>query len=57
MKGYEDLLAGLMLLAAVLVGGYYYLNSEVVKQQREALQYPKKHVESKTFESKVKVTE
>lgn len=41
MKGYEDLLAGLMLLAVTLVGGYYYLNSEVIKQQRETMQYPR----------------
>ena len=41
MKGYEDVAAGLMLLTAVLVGGYYYLNSEVIKQQRETVQYPR----------------
>lgn len=56
MKGYEDVLAGLMLLAVTLVGGYYYLNSEVIKQQRETMQYPKKHVESRSFESLAKET-
>lgn len=57
MKGYEDVAAGLMLLVVTLVGGYFYLNSEVIKQQRETMQYPKKHVESKTFESLSKHTE
>jgi len=58
MKGYEDIAATLALLIVVLVGGYVYLNSEVIKQQREELRTaPKKHVESKTFESLVKVTE
>ena len=56
MKGYEDLAAGLMLLAVVLTGGYFYLNSEVIKQQREVIQYPKKQ-ETKTFESLSKRTE
>lgn len=58
MKGYEDIAATLALLVAVLIGGYVYLNSEVIKQQREELRTaPKKHVESKSFESLVKVTE
>ncbi len=57
MKGYEDIAATLALLVVVLVGGYFYLNSEVVKQQRETMQYPKKHVESKTFETLSKHTE
>ena len=58
MKGYEDIAATLALLVVVLVGGYFYLNSEVIKQQREELRTaPKKHVESKSFESLVKVTE
>lgn len=56
MKGYEDLVAGLLLLVVVLVGGYVYLNSEVIKQQRETMQYPKKQ-ESKSFESLSKRTE
>ena len=57
MKGYEDLVAGLLLLVVVLIGGYVYLNSEVIKQQRETIQYPKKHIELKTFESLSKHTE
>ena len=58
MKGYEDVAAGLMLLVVTLVGGYFYLNSEVIKQQREELRTaPKKHVEMKSFETLVKVTE
>ena len=58
MKGYEDIAATLALLAVVLVGGYFYLNSEVIKQQREELRTaPKKHVEMKTFEALSKRTE
>lgn len=34
MKGYEDLCAGLMVLAAVLLGGYFYLNSQVFEQKK-----------------------
>lgn len=56
MKGYEDLIAGLLLLVVILVGGYTYLNSEVIKQ-KEVLQIPQKHVEVKTFESTSKITE
>ena len=57
MKGYEDIAATLALLVVVLVGGYVYLNSEVIKQQRETMQYPKKHVESRSFETLSKHTE
>lgn len=58
MKGYEDIAATLALLVVVLIGGYFYLNSEVIKQQREELRTaPKKHVELKTFESLQKRTE
>ena len=39
MKGYEDLIAGLLLLVVVLVGGYTYLQSEVFKQ-KQSLQVP-----------------
>jgi hypothetical protein len=39
MKGHEDLLAGLLLLVVILIGGYTYLNSQVIKQ-REVLQVP-----------------
>lgn len=39
MKGYEDLVAGLLLLVVVLVGGYTYLQSEVFKQ-KQSLQVP-----------------
>ena len=55
MKGYEDLVAGLLLLIVILVGGYTYLNSQVY-EQKQVLQVPQKHVESKTFEVKVKET-
>lgn len=63
MKGYEDLIAGLLLLVVILVGGYTYLNSQLIKQ-KEVLQIPsasqkspQKHVEIKTFESLNKRTE
>lgn len=58
MKGYEDLVAGLLLLIVILIGGYTYLNSQVIKQ-REVLQVPaaEKRVEKRTFESLSKVTE
>lgn len=63
MKGYEDLVAGLLLLVVILVGGYTYLNSQLIKQ-KEVLQIPsasqkspQKHQEVKTFESKSKATE
>ena len=39
MKGYEDLIAGLLLLVVVLVGGYTYIQSEVFKQ-KQSLQIP-----------------
>lgn len=60
MKGYEDLIAGLLLLVVVLVGGYTYLQSEVFKQ-KQSLQVPEKHVELKEqpileFEAAVKHT-
>lgn len=56
MKGYEDLVAGLLLLVVILVGGYTYLNSEVIKQ-KEVLQVPQKNVEIKTFENLSKRTD
>lgn len=63
MKGYEDIAAALMLLIVILVGGYVYLNDQVIKQ-KEVLQIPsasqkspQKHVEVKTFESLNKRTE
>lgn len=63
MKGYEDLIAGLLLLVVILVGGYTYLNSQLIKQ-KEVLQIPQKHVELKVdkndvskFESAVKITQ
>lgn len=34
MKGYEDVVAGLLLLIVVLVGGYTYLDSQVYKQKQ-----------------------
>lgn len=54
MGGYEDLIAGLLLLIVILIGGYTYLNSQVIKQ-REVLQVPA--AEKKVFESLVKRTE
>ena len=58
MKGYEDLVAGLLLLVVILVGGNDYLNSQVTKQ-REVLQVSaaEKKVEKRAFESLSKVTE
>jgi len=58
MKGYEDIVATLAILVAVLVGGYVYLNSQVIKQ-KESLQVPavEKKVEKRTFESLSKRTE
>jgi hypothetical protein len=34
MKGYEDVAAGLVLLVVVLIGGYYYLQSEAYHQKQ-----------------------
>lgn len=65
MKGYEDVVAGLLLLIVVLIGGYVYLGSEVYKQ-KQVLQVPtvsvpvvkNKITSDKTmFESVVKRTE
>lgn len=63
MKGYEDLVSGILLLVVILVGGYTYLNSQLIKQ-KEVLQIPQKHVELKAdkkdvskFESAVKITQ
>ena len=58
MKGYEDLVAGLLLLVVVLVGGYVYLNSQVIKQ-KQSLQVPavEKKAEKRSFESLMKHTE
>jgi hypothetical protein len=56
MKGYEDLVAGLLLLVVILIGGYTYLNQQVI-QQKEVKQVPKKQVENKSFESLSKRTE
>lgn len=63
MKGYEDVVAGLLLLIVVLVGGYVYLDSQVYKQ-KQVLQVEEKRVELKadkkerlTFQQAVKVTE
>lgn len=46
MKGYEDLVAGLLLLVVVLVGGYVYLNDQLIRQ-KESLQQNEKRVELK----------
>ena len=63
MKGYEDLVAGLLLLVVVLVGGYTYLQSEVFKQ-KQSLQVPLvkekplvQRSEKTMFETVVKRTE
>lgn len=67
MKGYEDVAAGLALLATVLVGGYFYLQSETF-HQKQNLQQIEKRVELKelpkvekkerlTFAQAVKSTE
>lgn len=66
MKGYEDLVAGLLLLVVVLVGGYVYLNDQL-SRQKESLQQNEKRVELKEparpkidlskFEAAVKHTE
>lgn len=63
MKGYEDVVAGLLLLIVVLVGGYVYLDSQVYKQKQvlqvEAVKH-KVETESKSdkimFEVAVKTT-
>lgn len=34
MKGYEDVAAGLALLITVIIGGYYYLQSETYHQKQ-----------------------
>lgn len=34
MKGYEDVAATLVVLGAVLVGGYFYLQSETYHQKQ-----------------------
>ena len=47
MKGYEDLVAGLVVLATVLIGGYSYLQSEAYQQKRLEKQ---EIIESKTHE-------
>lgn len=61
MKGYEDLAAGLMLLAVVLTGGYFYLNSQVIDQKKDEQQkvreVPRHHVDMSRFETAVKHTE
>ena len=55
MKGYEDLIAGLLLLVVVLVGGYVYLVSEVNPNPNVANRHIIKHL-PETFESRVKET-
>lgn len=45
MKGYEDVCAGLMILVAVLLGGYFYLQSETYQQKNLDKQ---ESIESKT---------
>jgi hypothetical protein len=64
MKGYEDVVAGILLLIVVLIGGYVYLGSQVYKQ-KQVLQVPtvKKQItnesrsEKTMFEIAVKTTE
>lgn len=63
MKGYEYLIAGLLLLVVVLVGGYVYLDSQVYKQkhvlQVEAVKdkIATQRSEKTIFETVVKRTE
>lgn len=56
MKGYEDVLAGILLLIVVLVGGYIYLVSEVNPDPNIANRHIIKHL-PETFESRVKETD
>lgn len=59
MKGYEDVVAGLLLLIVVLVGGYVYLDSQVYKQKQVLQVEAVKHkiTSDKTmFEVAVKAT-
>ena len=58
MKGFEDLVAGLLLLVVILIGGYTYLNSQVI-QQKQSLQVPavEEKAEKRSFETLVKRTE
>jgi len=60
MKGYEDIVATLLFLTIVMIGGYFYLDSLPKKQN--SLQQTEKRVElkleaKKTFEQLVKRTE
>lgn len=64
MKGYEDVVAGVLLLIVVLVGGYVYLDSQVYKQKQVLQVEAVKHkitTESQSdktmFETLVKRTE
>jgi hypothetical protein len=60
MKGYEDLAAGLMLLAVVLTGGYFYLNSQVIDQKKvehKVKEVPRPKIDLSKFEAAVKRTD
>lgn len=61
MKKYlmTDITAVLLCIAATLIGGYFFLQSEVIEQkkQKESLQQKEKRVELKTFEHLSKRTE
>ena len=67
MKGYEDIVATLLFLAVVLIGGYFYLDSLPKKQVihgKEAAQMLEKGVKLEvgkpvtiTFEQAAKATE
>lgn len=64
MKGYEDIVATLAILTAVLVGGYVYLNSQVIQQKKQhvikekaVVTTEKHHYDEFMFEHRVKTTE
>ena len=62
MKGYEDIAAGLALLITVIIGGYYYLQSETYHKkqslhQAEAKPQKKANYDWPKFEVAVKATE
>lgn len=60
MKGYEDLVAGLTLLVVVLIGGYFYLNSQVIVQKKvetAKIEVKAQRSEKTMFEVAVKQTD
>lgn len=60
MKGYEDLVAGLTLLVVVLIGGYFYLDSQVIVQKKAEtakIEVKAQRSEKTMFEVAVKQTD